>query len=178
MTLKDEVHAYTKTSLGKRETNEFLNNCVSEIKEFLTADKVLGLCYTSFGKGTPFYNVIRNTLKTGFNVESYFKKLGYNCSSYGDDNDIIIYHKEPPKCDFNNEEYLRYIYSHKVLDRIYASAYDGKTKCKITYYDPEIPIRNNKMREYIQMQLIEDGFDIVFENHQSSIKNHKLIISW
>ena len=27
-------------------------------------------------------------------------------------------------------------------------------------------------------QIIEDGFDIVFENHQSSIKNHKLIISW
>ena len=77
MTLKDEVHAYTKTSLGKKETNEFLNGCVSEIKEFLTADKVLGLYYTSFGKGTPFYNVIRNTLKTGFNVE-YVKKITFN----------------------------------------------------------------------------------------------------
>ena len=177
MALKDEVNAYTKTSLGKHETNEFLNGCVKEIKEFLNADKALGLYYTSFGKGNPFYSVIKNTIKTGFNVLTYFTKLGYNCQ-HNDNGDIIIYHKEPPKCDFTNEEYYKYIYSHKVLDRIYANAYDGKDTCKITYYDPEIPIKSRVIRDYIQNRLIEDGFYTIFEDHQSAIKNHKLIISW
>lgn len=175
MSLRDEVHAYTKTQHGKSSTTESVISCTNEIKEFINADKALGLYYTSFGKGTPFYNIVKSHK---VNAQSYFKKLGYNCKLHGDDNDLIIYHKEPPKCDFNNEEYLAYIYSHKLMDRIYALAYDGKSVCKINYYDPEIPIRHNETRKYILQHLVEDGFETTFENHQSAVKNHKLIISW
>lgn len=170
-TLAEEVAAYSRIA-HNRTTSETVDQCLDEIIEFINADKALGLFQTNFGKGNPFYNIIK---QSGLIHSHNLIKERFPNNTYLVSGNIVVIHKVL-KPNATAKEIAYYYYVNYLLEDIYTSSYDNCREVKIKREGSKF--LKDKFRPYIFEFLEQDGFKYSYIDAAQTPRYHTLIVNW